>query len=465
MTAITVLDKAQEIAAAIQHVMGDELNLQTPTKYLLLRDGNFIFVLGVMDVQNLRGSIHKYTREELLHQLSTAVGGLPVVLSNHSGLRYAVSMTKPRLPKVASLPEGQVARDLIPFGVSLRGGVSFHANKVINLILCGSQGSGKSAFLRFMAHINRRHGSQLYLADPMMHTFNPDMWNGLAAQPVAGSKQDVLRLIEQLHAEMEARSVKFREAAKDGLLPNDIDEYNTLTEHPLPRLWLIGDEMNTYMDDRRMQERLGELARQGRKWGIHIVLAAHSWRDADIPRGFSALFPSRLCLRVADNTSGPVTLMDSRRGKEPMKFRVQGRAMLLVQGIYQKVQLYYSSPEEEREWLSGTTSDQSSVISALTEEEGGLVRRSLNEAEGKMTIETLTGWGIGQQEARRLLERWEVRGWLEKDRTRGNARFITSKLAALVDKPTNPTKPTSPHIEEQAANKPKLRLDMAGGNA
>lgn len=360
MNGMTVLDKAQEIATAIDHVLGDELKLQVPEKYVLVRDGNFIFVLGMMDVQNLRGSMHKYTRDEVLHQLSTAVGGLPVVLSNHSGLRYAVSLTKPRLPKRVGLPistltpapslEGRGGeRDVIPFGVSLRGGVAFHANKIINLILCGTQGSGKSAFLRLLAHVNRAHGAQLYLADPMLHTFNPDVWNAAAAEPVAGSKQDVIRLTEALQAEMERRSVLFREAARDGVSPEDIDAYNNLSPDPspkgegsrrLPRVWFIGDEMNTYMDDKRLQGRLGELARQGRKWGIHVALAAHTWRDADIPSGFSSFFPSRLCLRVADDTSGRVTLKDSRRGREPMKFRTQGRAMLLVQGTYQKVQLY-----------------------------------------------------------------------------------------------------------------------------
>src|SRR5690606_3760550 len=116
---MTIQQKAEMIADAIHHVMGNELGLQTPVRYLLTRDNDFIFVIGVMDVQNLHGSLNKYKHEDLLHQLSTAVGGLPVALSNHSGLRYAVSMTKPKLPRLIELKELPNEKDVIPFGVSL----------------------------------------------------------------------------------------------------------------------------------------------------------------------------------------------------------------------------------------------------------------------------------------------------------------------------------------------------------
>src|SRR3990172_1906330 len=85
--------RAQRAATAIDHVMVDELRLQPPSKYLLVEDGPFTWLLAVMDVQNLHGSMSKYISENLRHQLSTAVSGLPVALSNHSGLRYAVLLS------------------------------------------------------------------------------------------------------------------------------------------------------------------------------------------------------------------------------------------------------------------------------------------------------------------------------------------------------------------------------------
>lgn len=432
-TNMTVIQKAERIADAVHHVMGAELGLQTPVRYLLTRDNNFIFVIGVMDVQNLHGSLNKYKNEGLLHQISTAVGGLPVALSNHSGLRYAVSMTKPKLPKRIDLVELPSERDMIPFGISLRGAAGYHAKKIVNLIIGGSQDSGKSTMLRLLAHVNRAHGAKLYLADPYAHTFNPDVWNRFTALPVAGKRAEVLQLIEAMQAEIESRSAAFRSAAVNGIVPEDIDEFNTVTGENMPRLWLIGDEMNGLLADRVMQERMMELARGGRKWGVHVALAAHTWRDADIPRGLSAMFPSRLCLRVADDTSGRVTLGDSHRGREPLKFRTQGRAILLANGLYQKVQLYYVSPDQQRAWLeSAVDGEPLTVESPLPAIETDLVRRALENEEGRMSIPLLVSWGKSEREARDLVEKWERRGWLEKDPTRKNARYITAKLRGIL---------------------------------
>lgn len=447
---MTIEQKANVIADAIHHVMGSELGLQTPVRYLLTRDGDFIFVIGVMDVQNLRGSLNKYKHEDLLHQLSTAVDGLPVALSNHSGLRYAVSMTTPKLPRLVELKELPTERDVLPFGMSLRGAVHFHAKKIVNLIVGGSQDSGKSTILRLLAHVNRSYGSRLYLADPYAHTFNPDLWDPFTAAPVAGNRADVLRLIEAMQAEIESRSAAFRSAAVNGIVPDDVDEFNQLTGESLPRLWFIGDEMNGLLADKLMQERMTELARGGRKWGVHVALAAHTWRDADIPRGLSAMFPSRLCLRVADDTSGRVTLGDSHRGKEPMKFRTQGRATLLAGGIYQKVQLYYVSPEQQRAWL-GTEAHSSP--SPLPEDELLLVKRSLADADGRLSIPLLVSWGKSEREARDLVEAWEGRGWLEKDATRKNARYITEKLTNILSNSQTGQTGSSTHIWRQTAVK------------
>lgn len=442
---ITIEEKANEIADAIHHVMGSELGLQTPVRYLLTRDGNFVFVIGVMDAQNLRGSMSKYTQESLLHQLSTAVGGLPVAISNHSGLRYAVSMTKPRLPRNIELNVLPREHDVIPFGVTLRGEAHFHAKKIVNVIVAGSQDSGKSTFLQLLAHVNRAHQAKLYLADPYAHTFNPDVWNRFSALPVAGEGRDVLRLIEAMQAEIENRSALFRSSAVGGIPPNDVDEYRELTGERLPRLWLIGDEMNAFMGDRVVQERMAELARGGRKWGVNVVLAAHNWRKDEIPSGVSAMFQTRLCLRVADNTSGPVTLGDSQRGKEPMKFRTAGRAILFCVGQYQKVQLYYVSPDQQREWLGSAVSDQPSAINPLPEEELTIVMKAINERDGKMTGEFLMEEGLSDTGARKLAERYELRGWLERDPRQGNARVVTERLRALVT-PT-PLPSASPQMD------------------
>lgn len=78
------------------------------------------------------------------------------------------------------------------------------------------------------------------------------------------------------------------------------------------------------------------------------------------------------------------------------------------------------------------------------------MRRSMSETNGKMTIGLLMEWGMGQREARRLVETYEVRGWLVQDAAQGNARVVTPKLADLLTNrqtrqtPTNLTNPDKP---------------------
>jgi hypothetical protein len=420
--------RAQKVAGVVDHIMADELRLQPPACYWLTEDGPFTWLLAVMDVQNLNGPIGKYTNESTRHYLSTAVGGLPVALSNSSGLRYAVLLSgRPQLPRTVTFPGMPDEADVIRFGVGLRGPVELHAGKIINMIVGGSQDSGKSNLLRLVAHTARRHGSKLYLADPVAHTFNPDVWDRISAHPVAGSKADLLRALEHLQAEIAERTVLFRAAAqaRGGLPPEDIAAYNQAAD-PLPRIYFIVDEANSYLGDRAVQERIADPARVGRKWGIHFVLAAHNWRSEDISRGLSAMFPTRLCLRVADDTSGRVTLDDHRWGRQAMKFRTPGRAVL-KRDRYETVQLYRMPGELEREWLSDTRipaalSDLEQSIVAFAVEHGGEFRFR----EIAAGVEGTSEWQV-----RKLAEVWTDRGWLERGRDATSPRRVTPRLAEL----------------------------------
>ena len=449
--------KATKTAEVIQRVLVDELKLEPPSKFWMVEDGQFHWLIAVMDAQNLRHPIARYTHEGVRHQLSTAVGGLPVALSNSSGLRFGVLLSgRPQLPRSLTFPGMPGERDVIRFGMGLRGEVSLHAKKMINMIVCGGQDSGKSTLLRMMAYTNRFHGAKLYLADSQEHTFNPDAWNPLAAMPVAGSRSALMTLLARMQAEVEERSVLFRQAAQNsgGIPPEDIDAYNQVA-YPLPRVWFFGDEMNTYLSERAVQERIADLARVGRKWGVHLVVAGHNWRGEDIPRGLSAMFPTRLCLRVADDTSGRVTLDDHRWGRQAMKFKVPGRAVLRT-SKFETIQLYQVTLDQEREWLAGT-----SAPSPLPANEMEIVKRSLDEEEGKMTLEFLMGKGLTDTSARQLSERYEALGWLKKDAARDNARFVTPKLRDLVTNQQTAQTATNPQMRTQTANKPPQTL-MAG---
>ncbi|NIP85422.1 MAG: hypothetical protein GTO03_07600, partial [Planctomycetales bacterium] len=61
-------------------------------------------LFAVLDVEGV-GRMERYIANTTLHQLSTALEGLPVVVSNTDGLRYAVILSdRPLLPARAEFP-------------------------------------------------------------------------------------------------------------------------------------------------------------------------------------------------------------------------------------------------------------------------------------------------------------------------------------------------------------------------
>lgn len=348
---VSTYNSAQKCAQVMCHILSGEMKLQYPQKFLLTEHGQYTWLLAVMDDLNLGGSMTKYVHDSTLHRLSTALDGLPVFLSNHSGLRYAVLLSdKPRLPKAVDYPSSINELDVFPIGAGLTGPIHAHAKQIVNMIVVGAQDSGKSMVLRALAHTARLHGSDLYLADPVQHTFNPDVWGKVAA--VAYKPSQVLKMLERINDEINNRSVLFRNAAERGIPPEDLEKYNALTGQNLPRIWMIMDEANTFLALKSVQERIADPARIGRKFGVHIVLAGHDWHEYTVNRGLTSFFETRLCLRTSNDTTGRIVLDDPTRGKRTMSFRQPGRGILRLRGQYQDVQLYNVLPERERDWFA-----------------------------------------------------------------------------------------------------------------
>ena len=65
-------------------------------------------------------------------------------------------------------------------------------------------------------------------------------------------------------------------------------------------------------------------ARQSLKYGIHLVIAAHSWRSQDVPRSLSASFATRVSFRVNDDTSAAVVLDIEEKGHKKLRLWFSG---------------------------------------------------------------------------------------------------------------------------------------------
>jgi DNA segregation ATPase FtsK/SpoIIIE-like protein len=213
-------------------------------------------------------------------------------------------------------------------------------------------------------------------------------------------------------------------------MPDDIDDYNRRSGSSLPRIALLIDEANTYLGNKAIEPALADLSRRGRKWGVHLILAAHNWRAADVPREVSGMYKTRICLRVEDNTSGTVVLGTKRWGDWCERIKLPGRAVIATNGRSEPVQLYNVSKEQEAEWLKETEAP-----SPLSQEESIMVRKAIEELEGKFIIdrlaEKLEGQGISRWKIQQTGKSFEQRGWLTKPADAASPRMVKPELARL----------------------------------
>lgn len=442
-----------QMAETVDAILADQMGLMPPEQYDVVKRDGRAYVIASFDPTLIGRHLKTYKHPDTLRVISKALGGLDVVWTERTGFRMVILASgKLYLPRSVDFP-GFSGNEMFRLGVCLKGEVAPTAKRMGNVIIGANQGAGKSNVEKLMAYQARQAGWKLYLCDPDSHTFNPDVWDKVAAMPVASSPNDLLQVLDRLHGEIADRAALFRQIAAGGIPPADLDAYNTLaqrgTSSPLQRIMLIVDEANSYMDDKRIFKSTADLLRRGRKWGLHIVLGGHEWHKDVVPASVNDMLQTRIGLTVANEETAQVVLRSRRWGKWVLG-KPAGRGVIRIDQ-YQPMQFYLVTDELEREWLSGATQP----VSPIPEAEAVLVKRSLEQEGGRFTQGLLQLWGLGQREARSLLERYEARGWIEQDPNRSNGRYVTEKLSVLLTNRQTRQTPTNPQMWRQTADKPR----------
>ncbi len=381
------------------------------------------WLFGAVDLQRVE-RLERYSHPDLLHHLSTAIGGRPVYVSNSSGLRYAVLLSPPpRLPRKVTFPGLQRGRVLL--GQRYSGEhLAIPWERLGHLLVAGKTGSGKSTFLRLLAYQALAAGHLLLLADLENITFPMLADHPALFAPIAQDEAAMLERVEQGLGECEHRGALYTQVPG---FPEKLEEYNRNATQagldPLPRLLVVLDEYNAAAmasggAGGALATAVAELGWRGRKYGVHVVFAAQDFSKAIVGR-IRDQITAAICFRVrsqavARNVGCPdaVRIPESRPG-------------LALTDRWGPVQTFYLPKQELIE--IGT----SQALPALTDFERTLVREALREG-GKVTLSFLTAHGMGQREARRLLDDWRLRGWVRKDPEQGNAHMITAKLRDLL---------------------------------
>ena len=415
-------NKAQSVARLLVNSLVRRKLTPAFSSFNLTRASGLTLFIAVLDTSQI-GDHRPYTGD-LLHQISTDLGGLPVYLSNSTGLRYVILLSPPpKLPHKIELPI-DTPRDQIALGVRFTSQpVLLNWSRMPHLAVLGQTGSGKSVLLQSLAYQAIRDGMQLLIADLDQTTFGMLEKHPVLLAPLASSPQAAYELVERALAECDRRAALYK-AMPEG--PQNLPEYNKLAARhslePLPRILTILDEASAVLAalggaKSPMGQALASLGWRGRKFGLHVVFAAQEFTK-DLIGPVRDQVALTICFRVRNAE------MAKRMGCQGAERIPDSRPGLAITDRLGPMQAYF---------LDKSLLMQSNGIpSTLTEKERVLFNRALSETGGKVTLGTLISWGAGEREARRLVETWTLRGWAAKDPARSNATHLTPKLIELL---------------------------------
>ena len=203
------------------------------------------------------------------------------------------------------LPKGDF---VLALGESLLGPVTVDLDKIPHILLGGSTGSGKSLLLKLLLMQALQKGAEVYVADFKGGVDFPRAWRERCK--MCFTEADLLQTLDHLVAMQKERSALFSAVGCDKL-----SAYNKTVAHPLPRLIFACDEVAEVLDRTgrgkegremasQIETRLATLARLGRAFGIHLILATQRPDTNVIPGQIRSNMDFRVCGRADNILSG-----------------------------------------------------------------------------------------------------------------------------------------------------------------
>ncbi len=435
----TVSHREMRLAETISHKLSESLSrrkLQPAfSSFFVTHLAGMTPLIAVLDTTRL-GDHSAYLRPDLLHQLSTDLGGLPVYLSNHSGIRYVVLLSPlPKLPHKVELPidfpQGKLA-----LGVRFSGqSVLLDWENLTHMAVLGKSGSGKSVFLQSLVYQAIRSDIKLLISDIDQTTFGMLEGHPSLLAPLANEPQAAFGLIEKAVMECNQRAGLFSVLPEK---PQKLSEYNALAiKHglqPLPRILVVLDEASSVLtamggSKGNMGQTLATLGWRGRKFGVHFVFAAQEFTK-DILGPIREQVGLSLCFRVRNN------VMAEKMGCKGADRIPEGRPGLAICDLYGPMQTYFID--------KSLLAHRQNLLPALSSSEFSLFQHAQAEG-GRLSTARVQEWGkTSEWQARRLIESWALKGWLAKDPKKDNAYCITPGMQVLLSNHQTPQTASNP---------------------
>ena len=225
----------------------------------------------------------------------------------------------------------------IVLGEGYSGRVSVNIAKIPHMLIGGSTGSGKSVLLKLVLMQCVKKGAKVYIADFKGGVDFPPIWHIKCS--LLTDEKNLYKVLVSITDELQNRKQILRTAGVA-----NIDEYNRNAKKKLYRIVFACDEIAEVLDKTglskqqkdeilKIESELSIIARQGRAFGIHLVLATQR-PDAGILNGqIRNNIDTRICGR-ADNVLSQI-ILDSTDAADLIAKSSQGRFLTNSGKIFQ----------------------------------------------------------------------------------------------------------------------------------
>lgn len=226
---------------------------------------------------------------------------------------------------------------VLVLGRGLAGLVTVNLATTPHILLGGSTGSGKSVLLKLLVMESIKKGAVVCVADFKGGVDYPAVWHEYCR--FCFTLEELVPLLDELLAILEERKRLFKNVGCANL-----GEYDAATNEDLPRYIFACDEVAEVLDKTglnkeqkeqvaQVESRLATIARQGRAFGIHLILATQR-PDANILAGqIKNNIDCRICGR-ADNVLSQI-ILDSTDAADRIPKTSRGRFLLHDGTVFQ----------------------------------------------------------------------------------------------------------------------------------
>lgn len=215
---------------------------------------------------------------------------------------------------------------VLKLGEGYFGDVGFDLSVIPHVLIGGGSGSGKSKLLKLILMQSIKKGAKVYLADFKGGVDYSKVWHEKCSIIFEAEK-----LSNQLSEILEILEYRRRDFLECGA--SNIHEYNSKVDSKMQRIIVACDEVAEVLDKTGMdkddktlvsqiESKLSTIARQGRAFGIHLILATQR-PDADVLKGqIKNNIGMKICGR-ADRVLSQI-ILDNTEGAEKISPDDQG---------------------------------------------------------------------------------------------------------------------------------------------